>query len=271
MEDHTYYIGLHRASKREASPSRRSQLVEAKRVRDQERQKTRVNIGAAFPRWRALRRDKRLNSDTEVACFLLDSYHSANPSQNTPQQSSRNSSATPRGRAFSLQPFAEGLLTGLGLQNGAGSSVHHAAAVQSFVNGTNQRKRDIGCQNIMRQDNWTMTDTDLENQKNKDQNGVDSRQCDPVQQSDASAREARECLSTSTGVDDGQYLLDLESPTQHVVDEECILQLFRSCLECNKQCTVRKRVRGLRLVVYQACYYCHCRCKWSSQPEGEDN
>ncbi|XP_078146538.1 uncharacterized protein LOC139930202 isoform X2 [Centroberyx gerrardi] len=138
--------------------------------------------------------------------------------------------------------------------SGAVSSIHHAAAVQPSENGMDQRKKDNVCQSQERHDNWTMTTRVLESKEG--QNGVMN-----------DSGEAWDCLGASTYVDDGQYLVDLESPSQHIVDEECILQLFRTCLECNKQCTVRKRVKGLELVVYQACYFCHCRCKWTNQPE----
>lgn len=39
---------------------------------EQQRAKTRVNIGAAFPRWRQLRESKCLKTDAMVAVFLLD-------------------------------------------------------------------------------------------------------------------------------------------------------------------------------------------------------
>uniref|UniRef100_A0A672L637 Uncharacterized protein n=1 Tax=Sinocyclocheilus grahami TaxID=75366 RepID=A0A672L637_SINGR len=39
---------------------------------DQARGKTRVNIGAAFQRWRELKERLGLESDAEVALFLLD-------------------------------------------------------------------------------------------------------------------------------------------------------------------------------------------------------
>ena len=39
---------------------------------DKNRSGTRVNIGVAFPRWRALEEAKGLTLDTEVAHFLLD-------------------------------------------------------------------------------------------------------------------------------------------------------------------------------------------------------
>ncbi|XP_071382062.1 uncharacterized protein [Centroberyx affinis] len=249
---------------------------------DTARSKTRINIGTAFERWRNLRQAKRMKTDAALAVFLLDSYLGANPLEVQPALSSmdRNSSsknstgcvqlkkapkliqrqdtAAPsknnsedRGTVSNPHPIVPGVSTG----SGAVSSIHHAAAVQPSENGADQRKKDNACQSQERHDDWTMTTRVFES---KGQNGVMN-----------DSGEAWDCLGASTYVDDGQYLVDLESPSQHIVDEECILQLFRTCLECNKQCTVRKRVRGLQLVVYQACYFCHCRCKWTNQPEPE--
>lgn len=44
----------------------------AKKLSDKERDKTRINIGLAFPRWRELRELKGLQSDSELALLLLD-------------------------------------------------------------------------------------------------------------------------------------------------------------------------------------------------------
>lgn len=55
--------------------SRRKTVYEkamTKRRLEQERAKTRVTIGAAFPRWRQLRESKCLKTDAMVALFLLD-------------------------------------------------------------------------------------------------------------------------------------------------------------------------------------------------------
>uniref|UniRef100_A0A4W6FWU0 Uncharacterized protein n=1 Tax=Lates calcarifer TaxID=8187 RepID=A0A4W6FWU0_LATCA len=41
---------------------------------DKARGKTRVNLGAAFQRWRDLRERKGLKTDEEVALFLLDRW-----------------------------------------------------------------------------------------------------------------------------------------------------------------------------------------------------
>uniref|UniRef100_A0A671MY10 Uncharacterized protein n=1 Tax=Sinocyclocheilus anshuiensis TaxID=1608454 RepID=A0A671MY10_9TELE len=43
-----------------------------KKVYDQARGSTRVNIGAAFQWWRELKEREGLESDAEVALFLLD-------------------------------------------------------------------------------------------------------------------------------------------------------------------------------------------------------
>ncbi|XP_043090667.1 uncharacterized protein LOC122341401 [Puntigrus tetrazona] len=51
-----------------------------KRRLEQERAKTRVNIGVAFPRWRQLRESKCLKTDAMVALFLLDSYEKSTTS-----------------------------------------------------------------------------------------------------------------------------------------------------------------------------------------------
>uniref|UniRef100_A0A8P4KNL4 Uncharacterized protein n=1 Tax=Dicentrarchus labrax TaxID=13489 RepID=A0A8P4KNL4_DICLA len=57
------------------SSSPKKQKRELKRQRDRRIQKTRVNIGVAFPRWKELMKEKSdFQSDAEVACFLLDRY-----------------------------------------------------------------------------------------------------------------------------------------------------------------------------------------------------
>ncbi|XP_026111452.1 uncharacterized protein LOC113087934 [Carassius auratus] len=52
--------------------------------RDKVRNKTRICIGDAFERWRRLKTEKNLNTDANVANFLLDSYYG--PSTSTPSK-----------------------------------------------------------------------------------------------------------------------------------------------------------------------------------------
>lgn len=61
------------------------------------------------------------------------------------------------------------------------------------------------------------------------------------------------------------------SSSEFIVDEECILQLFKSCRECNRQCAVRKHVKGLKLVVYQTCCFCQSHCKWTNLPDDDED
>ncbi|XP_030611168.1 zinc finger protein 260-like [Archocentrus centrarchus] len=59
----------------QTSPSKQRRYKEAKLNLERTPQKaTKVDIGFAFPRWTALRRDRCFQSDAELASFLLDSY-----------------------------------------------------------------------------------------------------------------------------------------------------------------------------------------------------
>lgn len=55
---------------------------------------------------------------------------------------------------------------------------------------------------------------------------------------------------------------------QHIVDEEAILQLMKTCRMCTRKCRCSKRTRSPYLIVYQSCYFCHYQRKWASQPKG---
>ncbi|KAG7223709.1 hypothetical protein INR49_015436 [Caranx melampygus] len=78
-------------------------------------------------------------------------------------------------------------------------------------------------------------------------------------------------FSTTLSVGDGRYLVDLGSSSEFIVDEECILQLFKLCRECNKQCSVRKRVQGLKIVVHQTCCFCQSRFTWTNLPDADED
>ncbi|XP_038592426.1 uncharacterized protein LOC119916466 isoform X2 [Micropterus salmoides] len=82
MEDRTCYLAEEKATERKEE--------EVKLNVDRRRQKTMINIGAAFPKWKSLMRDKCFQSDAEVACFLLHSYErgsaATTPMKETPVQ-----------------------------------------------------------------------------------------------------------------------------------------------------------------------------------------
>ncbi|XP_040891846.1 uncharacterized protein LOC121180472 isoform X3 [Toxotes jaculatrix] len=259
MEEHTYYLAQEKAKERESlSLQKRS---EAKRSRDRRRQRTRINIGVAFPRWKSLMRDKCFQSDAEVACFLLDSYErgatKGKPFQVRAPAVSVTGVFDGTDRDEHLNVIAEATEI-QGLEQS--ESVHYeypfmmsspneveretcaAVSVQSSENGKEPEKKE-----------WT-TNRLSENKENRD-----------IQEDED------EEFSTSLSVGDGRYLVDLGSSSEFIVDEECILQLFRSCRECNRQCTVRKHVRGLKLVVNQACCFCQSRCKWTNLPDDDDD
>lgn len=64
--------------------------------------------------------------------------------------------------------------------------------------------------------------------------------------------------------------LDCLSSSEFIVDEECILQLFKSCRKCNRQCVVRKQVKGLQLVINQKCTFCESRWSWTNLPDEDE-
>ncbi|TMS21913.1 hypothetical protein E3U43_012178, partial [Larimichthys crocea] len=78
MDDHTYCSAQEQAAEPDPPSLKRRKLQEVKRNRDRRRQKTRVNIGVAFSRWKSLMREKCFQNDSEVACFLLHSYEKGN-------------------------------------------------------------------------------------------------------------------------------------------------------------------------------------------------
>ena len=54
------------------APTKKRKYSQNKRELDKARSKTRVNLGLAFPRWRALKERMGLKSDAELGIFLLD-------------------------------------------------------------------------------------------------------------------------------------------------------------------------------------------------------
>ncbi|XP_071361367.1 uncharacterized protein [Trachinotus anak] len=126
-----------------------------------------------------------------------------------------------------------------------------APFVQSSENGKEPGTKDAALQRSESHDEWSTT---RQSQNNESDDQEDDEE-----------------FSTSLSVGDGRYLVDLGSSSEFIVDEECILQLFKSCRECNKQCSVRKRVQGLKLVVYQACCFCESRYTWTNLPDEDED
>lgn len=247
MGDHTYFITEEQEREREiAQRIFQKKMEDIKRSRDRRRQKTRINIGAAFPRWRALMKDKCFRTNAEVACFLLNRYlRTKSESQPDPLSLERSSSTDTCESVHYEYPFMRSS------SNEAEPDTRAASSVQSSKNGKVTVKKGAAHQTPKSRDERTTTKKS-ENKENR-------------------IKEEDEEFSSSLSVGDGRYLVDLGSSSEFIVDEECLLQLFRSCRECNRQCSVRKRVRGLKLVVYQTCCFCQNRFKWTnlSDDEGE--
>ncbi|XP_032388842.1 uncharacterized protein LOC116700084 isoform X2 [Etheostoma spectabile] len=225
-------------------PTRSAEGLKSKKESDERRRKTRVTIGVAFPIWRALKKEKGLRSDTDVALLLLNSYF--RKSENCPEQPTIEESSSTE----SSESVHEEMMWS---QNEVKQETCTAPFVQSSENGKESGKLDAACQRPKSQEECTTTNQ-FKNKANRD-----------IQEDE------NEEFSTSLSVGDGRYLVDLGSSSEFIVDEECILQLFKSCRECNRQCTVRKRVTGLKLVVNQACCFCQSHSKWTNLPDDDDD
>ncbi|XP_030587311.1 uncharacterized protein LOC115781660 [Archocentrus centrarchus] len=132
-------------------------------------------------------------------------------------------------------------------------------------------------QSVCREDQFGMSLSN-EAEKEKDSSIQSTRNGKELRKKDASKNEENGAqedgnrkFRTSLSVGDGRHLVDLGSSSEIIVDEECILQLLESCRECSRQCTVRKAVKGLKLVVYQECGFCKSRCKWTNLPDDDDD
>ncbi|KAM4585141.1 uncharacterized protein PAE49_004484 isoform 2-T3 [Odontesthes bonariensis] len=110
------------------------------------------------------------------------------------------------------------------------------------------QKKNATCQRLPRQEEQTRS-TQSENKENRVQADEDEE------------------FNTSLSVGDGHYMVDLRSSSELIVDEECILELFKKCRKCNRQCTVRKNVTGLKLVVNQTCCFCQHHFRWTNLPD----
>ncbi|XP_028421885.1 uncharacterized protein LOC114546913 isoform X3 [Perca flavescens] len=256
----------------EARPKKRrsEEYMARRREIEKERTKTRIYIGESIQGWRELRRQKGFQSDAQLAKFLLDSY--LRKSENRPEQATiEESSSTESCYLRESENHPEQPTIEESSSTESSESVHEeyplmmcseneieqetcaAPSVQSSENGKESGKKDAACQRPKSQKERTTT-SQSENKENRD-----------IQEDE------NEEFSTSLSVGDGRYLVDLGSSSEFVIDEECLFQLFKSCRECNRQCTVRKRVTGLKLVVSQACCFCQSHSKWTNLPDDDDD
>ncbi|XP_076585082.1 uncharacterized protein LOC143319765 isoform X1 [Chaetodon auriga] len=216
-----------------------------KRENDRQRGRTRVNLGPAYSAWKKLRDKNGFKTDAEMAFFLINIYLRTK-AENRPERPAldRSSSTETCESVHYEYPFM--------MSSPNEREACAAPSVHSSENGKESGKKDAACQRLKSQDEWVTS-----NQSENKENLEDSKE------------DKDDEFSTSLSVGDGHYLVDLGSSSEFIVDEECILQLFKSCRECNRQCTVRKQVKGLKLVVHQACCFCQSRCKWTNLPDDD--
>ncbi|XP_034544577.1 uncharacterized protein LOC117816427 [Notolabrus celidotus] len=199
----------------------------AKRESDRLRAKNRVNIGSAHGVWKKIRDEHGFRTDAEMAFFLINIYLQSKLQDPSVSQTLKTSSAVSCDSVHYEYQVAMSSPSDDEEESGAASSAQSSENIYK-----ESQKRESG---------------QKESRDIQDNSDEES--------------------STSLIVGDGLHLVDLSSSSEFVVDEECILQLFKSCRECNRHCRVRKQVKGLQLVVNQACCFCESRCKWTNLPD----
>ncbi|XP_042608046.1 uncharacterized protein si:ch211-40k21.5 isoform X2 [Cyprinus carpio] len=104
--DHCYALT---AETLQTLPRKRKKSDVKKRERDRLRQKNRVNIGVAYSRWKALKVEKGMKNDAEVACYLLDRVCGGHLLQDKSSASLRKR-GRPRKSTFASAPQTEKIL-----------------------------------------------------------------------------------------------------------------------------------------------------------------
>ncbi|XP_017290650.1 uncharacterized protein LOC108247209 isoform X2 [Kryptolebias marmoratus] len=226
------------------STSEKERRLKAVRMRVD---RSRVILGEEYERWKALKQKLGVRSDASVAKVLLDSFFQTEleKSQQNPQRleacsSTDSCESVHSDDDFTMSPFIE-----------EERETFAAPSAQSSTPGQELEKKAAPCQSPTSSDEVTTTELS-ENKENRVQN-----------------EEEEEELSTSLSVGDGRYQVDLRSSSEFVVDEQCILELFKSCRKCNRRCTVRKRVNGLKIVVNQTCGFCPNHFEWTNLPDDD--
>ncbi|KAM4594262.1 uncharacterized protein V3H82_027528 isoform 2-T2 [Fundulus diaphanus] len=277
------------------------QVYENKRKASEKRNKTRVYLGDSFPQWRALKALTGIPTDASFAKFLMDSYESSSqgcppPSKDKaqplrPPVSSVTSSSDPtsgqvyptpcKGTDEPLRPPVSSVTGSSDPKSGQvyptpckGTDEPLGPPVSS-VSGSSDPKREslyikeepvVSSSNEVELDN--MASLSDQSSELEQEVKTEPASCEDVSENKENKDEDDGDISASLSVGDGYYLVDLGSSSEFVVDEECILELFRSCQRCSRHCRVMKRVQGLKIVVNQKCCYCDNRFEWTNLPDG---
>ncbi|XP_053273874.1 uncharacterized protein LOC128434844 [Pleuronectes platessa] len=269
MYQHNYCLAKEKPKEPDPSLMKKEKREEARLNRLKRLQKSRITLGVAYPKWKSLLRDKCFKSHADVAFFLLDSYERdvapLTPMSERPVQVPAPalcglgaSSWTYRGEHLNVKAEATGAQSleqsdcdSIDYKHQLMNSPHEAEwgtlaapSIQSSENGKEQETEDAACE------------------------GRDSR--DELTENGDLEEDEDEEFSTSLSVGDGRYLVDLGSPSELIVDEACILQLFRSCRECSRQCKVTKYAKGLKIIVFQECRFCQSSFEWTNLPDEDE-
>ncbi|XP_013879100.1 uncharacterized protein LOC106528473 [Austrofundulus limnaeus] len=216
-----------------------SDAKRARKEKERLRQLSRINIGNQAGRWSAIKTELGIKSHAAFAKLLLDRFFQTELEKNRGTQqepdlcsSTESCESVHSDDEFLTSSFAE----------------EEQEMAQSPIPGQELENKTAPSESLTSSDEATTAELS-ENNENRVKDEED------------------EDFSSSLS---GHYQVDLRSSSEFVVDERCILQLFRSCQKCNRRCMVRQRVSGLKIVVNQMCGFCSSRLEWTNLPDEED-
>lgn len=268
MFQHDYCLAQDKPKEPDPLLTKKQKREEARLNRLKRLQKSRITLGAAYPKWKSLLRDKCFKSHADVAFFLLDSFE-------------RDLAPLPHVNEKTGQAPA---VCGVGASNWMYRSEHlnvkvEPAEAQGFGRSDcDSMDYEHAFMHSPHEAEWgTLAAPSFQSSGNAKEWGNEGAACERLNSREEQTsengdteEEEDEEFSTSLSVGDGRYLVDLGSPSEFIVDEACILQLFRSCRECSRQCKVTKYVKGLKLVVFQDCSFCRSSFEWTNLPDEDE-
>ncbi|XP_076828376.1 uncharacterized protein LOC143474713 isoform X2 [Brachyhypopomus gauderio] len=217
-----------------SSPKMRKR--EAKRHRDRRRQKTRINIGVAFLRWKSLMRDKCLQSDAQVAAFLLDSFSKGGEDKSLAESRTEWTSSDE-----SVDETTE------------------SANSESEVWGKNQLPRGKVTTPTISQ--WKEHNAPMEIELELTRSMTNKPLAGPQGEV---KQERSEVQMRPLTPEEGNC--SLSESSYAVLSKEVLVLLMFRCLECSSECRVRGKGKGGSLSLTQECLICCNYRVWTSQP-----
>ncbi|XP_029950524.1 uncharacterized protein LOC115390697 isoform X4 [Salarias fasciatus] len=277
-------------------PGRSAEGLLAKKESDRWRRQTRICIGVAFPRWRALKAEIGLRADTDVALLLLDNFekYSKGTLSSTPIKTGGNirpppppslssngtESQSPGQRKRSVLQraavpapqgqYEAGLCKMLRIRRGSIPTIRDNTAAVSSVNHIASLSTRLPSKPRVR-NKATQTGPNtppVSHQSAFQLVYVPVRRSAPPQDSRLTSPPSLAPVEdVESESDDSSTETDgVGGNPTCVVFKSCLRELFQRCPVCERRCEVQRRQLGTCVSFAQLCSHCQYSRRWQSEP-----